>query len=517
LQEIVRPVWLRPLVLTLQLMTAAVLLAGVLGLIGAWGATAIDDRGRLGRWASRLFIVAMVLAIALPLILHAAAWEATAGKFGWMMLTQTGARGDGASFTGPFAGLIACAWVHGLAGAAMVALASRYGSRQVDPRVVDASRLDLTPLGQWWQVRMRAAAPWWITALVGTATLAVTEMTVVDLYGFRTIADEFYLLYAAQPSLGSVLMTCAAPLMIVGPAIVWWSISRRRVVRARSPRDRQFAPGDPPGHWLTMVAWLSAAFVAALVLMVPLLGLLAKLGHVVSFQGTKVITHWSLAACIERILQAPRLFADEYFWTAILGLVTALVATIIVWPLMSLIQSRERCERYLDAATIGLVVLPGSIVALAVVSVFQMPVPGFRFLYQQTIVPTVIALLARGLPVSYWILRAAYRGIETSVLESAALEMTWWKRIWSIDRPLLMPGLITSFWATAIVASGDVAASLPVLPPGVSTVGTRLFGLLHSGARYQEAALAIWYAIAVTAIAVLLPRTLQSRPSIRNR
>ena len=43
------------------------------------------------------------------------------------------------------------------------------------------------------------------------------------------------------------------------------------------------------------------------------------------------------------------------------------------------------------------------------------------------------------------------------------------------------------------MASGDVPATLPVVPPGVTTVGTRLFGLLHSGARQQEAALAIWY------------------------
>ena len=61
-------------------------------------------------------------------------------------------------------------------------------------------------------------------------------------------------------------------------------------------------------------------------------------------------------------------------------------------------------------------------------------------------------------------------------------------------------GLVAASLAAGLMASGDVPATLPVIPPGVTTVGTRLFGLLHSGARYQEAALAIWYIAAVVAI-----------------
>ncbi len=57
--------------------------------------------------------------------------------------------------------------------------------------------------------------------------------------------------------------------------------------------------------------------------------------------------------------------------------------------------------------------------------------------------------------------------------------------------------------AAAVVGSGDVPATLPVIPPGVTTVGTRLFGLLHSGARYQEASLAIWYMLGVVIIGLI--------------
>ena len=154
----------------------------------------------------------------------------------------------------------------------------------------------------------------------------------------------------------------------------------------------------------------------------------------------------------------------------------------------------------MDLATIVMVAIPGPIVGLTVVSIFQSNIPGFRTMYQQTLMPTILALLVRAGPVAYWVLRTGYRGIDNSLLDAAQLESSWLRRMWSIDRPLLKINLMAASLAAGLMASGDVPATLPVMPPGVTTVGTRLFGLLHSGARYQEAALAIWYVVAVVVI-----------------
>ena len=42
-----------------------------------------------------------------------------------------------------------------------------------------------------------------------------------------------------------------------------------------------------------------------------------------------------------------------------------------------------------------------------------------------------------------------------------------------------------------LLTIGDLAAPLLVAPPGVQTVSARLFGLLHSGVRQQEAGLCL--------------------------
>jgi iron(III) transport system permease protein len=331
-------------------------------------------------------------------------------------------------------------------------------------------------------------------------------MTVVDLYGYRTIADEFYLFYATDPSVLSILVTCFLPLAITGAFLTWISISRRRLVFVQNEhRSRQMPCESPSAAW----GWLSGLTVitvACVVTLVPIIGLIAKLGHETILTDQSMIARWSSSAAITRLLEAPSLFSHEYIWTGIIGLAAGLATTCLAWPLAGFARTRPKLETSLNLLTVLAFVIPGPIVGLAIVSLFQMPFPGFHAIYQQTILPTVLALLIRSLPVGYWIMRSGYRGISSSVLETAEMEMGLIRRIWKVDRTLLKRSLIATMIASALFASGDVPATLPVIPPGVTTVGTRLFGLLHSGARYQEAALALWYVGAVVIITLIWVR-----------
>lgn len=465
---------------------------------------------RLAGLAVRIFFVAMVVALAMPLILHAAAWEASAGKFGWMIMTQTGSRADGTAGYGFFSGLIACGWIHGMVGTAMISLCTWYGILLVPASVRAQSRLELGPIASWWRVQFPIAWPWTTIGMLGTALLAATEMTVVDLYGFRTVADEFYLFYSADPSITSILITCFVPLAILMIGLTWLTIMRSRFVSTQ--RDAYDAA---PEISAMSRGWRATAIVVALwiafgVVAVPVGGLLVKLGHEVEVSNGVVTATWSAMAARDRLFTAPRIFVSEYVWTTIIAVSAGILATAFAWPLAANGRTRRGWERSLDLLTIVAVLIPGPIVGLLVVRVFQWPVPGFHGLYQQTIVPTLIAIMFRAVPVAYWVLRAGYRGMGTPVLEAAQLDDSWLRRMWSIDRRLLKGSLLLAALASAVVATGDVPVTLPVAPPGVTTVGTRLFGLLHSGARYQEAALAIWYLASVVGIAMVIARRIFS-------
>lgn len=509
-------VWWQPLILTLELMAVTVVLSGIIGLTGAWSASSIEGAGRSGKLIARLFFAAMVAALAMPLILHAAAWEATAGKFGWLPLTQTGSRSSTIGAFGAFGGLLAAGWIHGLVGGALVAIATWHGVRGVPSSIISQSEIDMSPLSAWWRVRLPIALPWLITSLIGAATLAATEMTVVDLYGFRTVADEFYLYHATEATLPVILFVCFLPLALASIGLLTVAVWRRRWIAVTSQQGHGESENIhrserlPAG--LHRLACVLAVAIASIVIVVPISGLMIKAGHRVTVEDGKRSTSWSPEQFVDTLGWAPVTFASEYQWTVVIAVSTGIVAVLLAWIVAAYGRTHRRAAARLDLISLLMVLIPGPIVGLTVVRFFQLDFPGFKVAYQQTLLPTIIALLFRAGPVAYWVLRAGYRSIDDRVFAAAQLDQSWLRRLWSVDRPLLGRSLVAASLASAIIASGDVPALLPVIPPGVSTAGTRLFELLHNGARYQEAALALWYVGAVvTVVLVWLKSTTSGR------
>jgi iron(III) transport system permease protein len=361
--------------------------------------------------------------------------------------------------------------------------------------------LEMGPTAAFFRVALPMAGPWWITAQIGTAMLAATEMTVADLYGFRTVADQFYLFYSLDPDPWSILAICFVPLLVASATLLTWSTWRRRFVTQREQTLSPTLAPEPSGSLATATACVFAIAITSLLVGIPMVGLLFKVGQDVAVIDGVTRIEWSPGLLVSRLAESPRIFAAEYRWTAIIAAATASLCVAIAWPLAFMGRSSRTVERWLDLASIALVCVPGPIVGLIIVGFFQSGLPMMTTLYQQTIVPTVIGLSFRAGAVAYWILRSGYRGIDRAVLESASLEMSRRHRFWALDRRIIARPAIAAWLAAALVSSGDLPVLLPVIPAGVTTVSVRLFGLLHSGARYQESSLAFWYIAAVVVIA----------------
>lgn len=529
--------WIRPLLLTLQLMGLSVVLAAVIGITLSFLISLISRRRLIGRSAAGYCLLSMIACIATPMILHAAAWEATAGKFGWLTFSQTAAR-TYTGLAGQYGGMVAAVWIHGLLGAALVCLATWFGTTRISPDVLDQGRLDGGPFWTWWRVRLPIASPWVICGLLATAILAATEMTVVDLYGVRTLADEFYLFHAAQPSITSILMFLVVPCVLAIALVIVSAVSLRR--RFDVSLLGSFAPdsGDAAEEIATFPRVLSTALaviVSTFMFAFPLVGLVLKTGQRIAVVDGEATIDWSLVHVWNVLISAPGEYRSEYQWTVVLACSTALVCVPLGWALASFARSRPFWRRTIDLLSLILFLIPGPIVGLMVVRLFTLaelfeptidsakpysdavdaggvsaaggisgPISGLHFLYHQTLVPTIMALMFRALPVSYWVMRTGYQGIESSVLDVSRLDFGWFRAMWVVDRPLLGRALVIAGVASAVMASGDVPVTLPVLPPGVVTVGTRLFALLHSGARNQEAALAFWYVGSIVVVGIAL-------------
>jgi iron(III) transport system permease protein len=137
--------------------------------------------------------------------------------------------------------------------------------------------------------------------------------------------------------------------------------------------------------------------------------------------------------------------------------------------------------------------VPGPVVGLAIIALMNRPeFPLLIRLYDETIVPSVLACLAHSLPLATLILWSSFRSIPDELLEAAELEGAgWWQRLWLVVLPLRWPALVLAWGAAFVWSLGELDASELVAAPGVKPLSIHLFGLLHFGAQDQVAALCL--------------------------
>jgi iron(III) transport system permease protein len=85
-----------------------------------------------------------------------------------------------------------------------------------------------------------------------------------------------------------------------------------------------------------------------------------------------------------------------------------------------------------------------------------------------------------------------------------------------IALPQRLPAVAVAWLVGLAVASGDLAASILVVPPGMETLSRRVFGLIHYGIEDQVAGICLAqvlvFGIIAAAIGWLLTRTGGSPP-----
>lgn len=546
---------MQPAWITIWLMLCAVLIAVPLGVVMAVAASCCEP-GKFGRRVRGLYLVAMLCAIALPMYLHAAGWESAAGKFGWVPLMQT----SGQRFW--FSGFFATAWIHGIIGAAWVGLATVWGVSRIPRNLIEIAAMEASVLRSLGAVVLPLALPGIVAGALWVALLAATEMTVADLYGVRTLADLVYLRYAYDPEPMGIVLACLAPAVVAvpllyfllrasgqvtavhqGPPLGWLSPIERTSGQMRTvvieeqwpnaaPEAREPVGGRPlvrcgRGFGMMLRRGLPPVVVivaVALVLVLPLLSLLVKAGwQVVDVEEslasrTSARYSWSPSRFAMTISESFRTFGTEYRWTAVLAVTTALPAVVVGWVAAAW---ADRSAKVAGVALVGavlLVLLPGPVVGMVVVQLFHGRGEWFGWMYTQTLIPTICAQLVRAGPAAYLVIRAGYRTLDPAVADAAVTDgAAFFGRLFRIDGPRLLGTLLVAGAVAGIVATADVPASLVVLPPSVSTVGTRMFGLLHSGVRYQESGLAIGFCVGFAALLAIVGGFVSWRAGITTR
>ncbi len=483
---------------TTQLSAAAMLVAIPIGTWLAWTMVRTDLPAR------RLLGGILLFTVAMPLYLQAAAWNAGFGQQGWWQLSQSGLASEPLLF-----GFRGAALVHGLAAipwTIFIVGAELWLARRDQE---EAALLD----GSQGQVALTITAPRMaMAALAAMLWIAVTiagEITVTDLYQVRTYAEELYVGFAidtleGDSTVGPATMG-ALPGMIMlagltlGLFFVGWQLWWRAGTLESLSEPRRVRLGR--WRWPMLASVLLVLF---LLVDLPLLNLFYKCGVTVEQVGEARVRGWSFGKAMTLLTTAPFAFREEIGWSLAISQLSSLLALSMAVPLAWWARGRsavgvasEHLVRW-RIATIGLLAavllaIPGPLLALAVIRIFQASESDWvGWLYSHSIAAPTIVLTLKTLPIVLLVTWHGFASIASETTEAARLAgARFWNQLFSIGIPQRSALLLSAWLIGVILSLGDVTSSILTVPPGVTTVAIRIFGLMHYGVEDKLAAICL--------------------------
>ena len=164
--------------------------------------------------------------------------------------------------------------------------------------------------------------------------------------------------------------------------------------------------------------------------------------------------------------------------------------------------------RSLDALTLLTFTLPGSVIGIGLIALWNRPYT--TWIYTTPII-VVLAYIAQYAAVTSRITAAALANVPSSLEEAAQLVgVPWLSRLWHIVVPVATPGLIAAWVIGFIFCVRDLGASMLVYPPGTDTLAVRILTLMANGAPGLIATLCLML-IAVTLIPFAVVALLSSK------
>ena len=445
----------------------------------------------------KLFLLTFGSLLFLPLYLQVAGWDAGFGRQGWFSMSH-------GSVAAPLLdGWRAAILVHGVAAVPWVLLIVGLGLRYIEPDLEEAALLEGSAGLVLATVTARRVLPFVGVAALWIMVSTGTEITVTDLYRVRTFAEEIYVdvPFAAAISplepLNPTTQTSIA--LVICLVLITMTLSRQLAPPDQVPNQRR-----PWTFRLGGMRWFAAGgvlMVAALSVGLPLGNLVYKAGLVVEQVGGERVRDWSALAFAKLLADSPWEYADELWWTLVISGLAAGGSLALAVPLAWL--ARRSSVGAMPALTIATacLALPGPMVGLAVIWLLnRRDWPVLVWLYDRTIFAPWLTMLVKALPVAIFTCWHLLRTVPDEELDSAATEGAGWLRqLWRIGLTRYWPALAAIGLGSMAIAAGDLAASVLVFPPGITTASVRVFGLLHSGVDDQVAGLCLtlmaWYVV----------------------
>jgi iron(III) transport system permease protein len=417
------------------------------------------------RWRFPVLLATLLI----PPTIHGLGWASVAAQFGALMRTVGG---PDLVFQGTFAAL----WVNGIAFAPLAIGLSAAAFLQVDPALLEAARLFQPAPRAIRRILLGIAAPYLTIGFLLIFILSLQDFTVPALFSVPAYAMGIFARFAAERD-PAALAAQALPLILAALPL-FFLVSR---AWKRLSGNQIGGPVQPLGG-LGLGSPVTKLF-ADLWICLPALAPLLLLG--LSFD----ITRWRTA--VERAL-------PDLGYSLELAALASVVAVVLGALLARQMDRMKRALPLLATLCLIPLVLPSVLPSIGVLKLMQILPPEWED------AGPFLAALCRVLPIAAFILLTARRRRDPGLLDAARLlGRSPRQRFLRIHVPMLVPAAAAAMVAAFTFTMGECAGMILVLPPGRSTLATRLFNLLHYGAGPDVAALSTLLSVLSGAAAAL--------------
>ncbi len=370
---------------------------------------------------------------------------------------------------------------------AAAAIGLRYFGLAALPMAIELRRLRLRSgfdhayglpgWSRWWWLTARPVLPAAVAGFVLVLVFAINDHIMASMFLVQTYGTQVLVALNAMLDARLAMVRCMP--MVLGGLVVSYAVARR--LRGASVGETHVViDGESRGGFAS--AW-GALSVMTLALGAPLVALAVRAGSA------------------RAVLAAFGEVSDEFQTTAVTLAIAVPITLAAGLALARAWRSDERAGRFALAALLVVnLVLPGSVLALGTLRLFE---AGLLATWRDTAVPLAFALVARFTPLAALLLFAVGRR-ESATRRDAA--KAFGLRAWAIARHIDWPAQRFRLAAVALVVvlAGATELEMAVLltPAGDTTLGVRLYTMIHTAPDALVSAVALAYALALAGVLI---------------
>ena len=441
--------------------------AAIVAMIAAWPVATCA--ARMPRQAAVFMLAVACLPLVLPSSLLGTAWIMAMGHDGWLtrVLQATVGHWPWTIYHWPVAACAVGLRYVGLAALVLVPESRRQARSAAADRLLRISfarrliHLQLRP------ALKPAAGAALLTALLAANDHILPGMFLISTYGVQVIIEHQALL---NPTGAAALST--PMLMIAALLAILVTVGQQHASSDSSQAPRATVR---PGR----LSCTFAICVLMLAIGVPLLALMVR-------AGTWAAIAQAWAASAEERRRTIHLAAIGGAMCALAGMAPA-----ACW-----VRGGQR--RAVSAAPLLAVIVlaPASLLALGIIALFERP--PLRS-WRDSDLPLIAAYICRYTPIAVLILIAAWSHVPAAAMGAARVHgVTLAPRIAKLGLPLYGPAAVAAAGICALFIATELELSLMLTPPGITTLGVRLYSMIHTAPDAVVSAAAIGLTAAIT-------------------